>query len=339
MRILIAGSEGQMGDAAVWAAEQLFGRENVYRCDLKDVCKRGASYFRVDGDSYNSILDLVRPTIVLSCMPYFANSKLAKECILKRIFYADLGGSVPVSKEINSLAGKYKSFVMTDLGLAPGLVNIVAWNLFKKQDFDSCSRIELMCGGLPVDRYCGRLKYKSNWSVDGLINEYYDECLTRENGELVIKRGMSDFSTLSFGNENYECFNTSGGLAHSLIDFSPRQAPNLSYKTIRYAGHLAELHQMSKEDAIKDMTDEGWYEDIVLVKVNIYKKNFFTTEEITVRHSDRFTAMQRATAFSAISAVNSAKPPGMYSCTYSDIDYNKYMTQFNQLIETDNNGK
>ena len=51
-----------------------------------------------------SILSNENPDIVISSMPYHQNLPLAKYCIVNGLRYCDLGGSVPVSKEINSHA-------------------------------------------------------------------------------------------------------------------------------------------------------------------------------------------------------------------------------------------
>ena len=64
--------------------------------------------------------------LVISALPYHLNFSLAKPCIKKKIPYCDLGGSVPVSNEINELAARHKATVFTDLGLAPGWANVMA---------------------------------------------------------------------------------------------------------------------------------------------------------------------------------------------------------------------
>ena len=127
--------------------------------------------------------------IVISSLPYHATETLAKACIDMSVPYCDLGGRVDVSANINRFAEeKGFPFVFTDLGLAPGLVNILAeWGYDSLGGADS---IKMMVGGLPDRAVKNPLKYMVTWSVDGLINEYRDACEVLTNGNIELVPGM-----------------------------------------------------------------------------------------------------------------------------------------------------
>ena len=111
------------------------------------------------------IIEFEKPDIVISSMPYHQNWPLAKFCILNGIRYCDLGGSVPTSKRINDLGNeKATKPIMTDLGLAPGWVNIIAeWGY--KEVHGTPDSISMMVGGLPVTEVNHPLNYGTTWFI------------------------------------------------------------------------------------------------------------------------------------------------------------------------------
>ena len=99
-------------------------------------------------------------------------------CVDNEVRYCDLGGRVDVSESINEWAGKKATRpVFTDLGLAPGWVNILAEQGYKELNGPADdTHIEMMVGGLPdyLESSNNPLCYAVTWSVDGLINELKD---------------------------------------------------------------------------------------------------------------------------------------------------------------------
>ena len=92
--------------------------------------------------------------------------------------YCDLGGRVDVSQNINEAAknhGPANVPVFTDLGLAPGWVNILA-EVGCRQLHRQATTVRMMVGGLPDSKVNHPLDYVVTWSVYGLINEYKDDC-------------------------------------------------------------------------------------------------------------------------------------------------------------------
>jgi len=141
-------------------------------------------------DSCPRLLDDIDPDIVISSLPYHQTEKLAYHCIDNGIRYCDLGGRVDVSNSINEYASKKATKpVFTDLGLAPGWVNILAEQGYKRV-YDATD-VKMMVGGIPLKRPVGPLRYFMTWSMDGLLNEYRDDCEVLIDGEIVTVPGLS----------------------------------------------------------------------------------------------------------------------------------------------------
>jgi len=341
MKVLIFGSEGNMGKAVQWAARELFGVDNVETCDVVGEDKDNHTW--IEPSSFNRemlgyTLDDVKPNLVLSCLPYHKNLELATACIERKIRYADLGGSVPVSDAINRLAVEKNSTVFTDLGLAPGLVNILAQQLVVQY---RPTNVTMMCGGLPANPEQYPLNYFCNWSIDGLINEYKDDCLVLENSQDVVVPGMSRKQrVVSQCFSELEAFCTSGGMAHSLSYFKRNGVQNAYYKTLRFKGHVDAIQKLSKEELevlVKPKTSKD--DDIVLIRIEASDAHHLDkiTRELQITHSKRFSAMQRATAFSMVAAVNndSYSPYLNRPRLYENIDLSGFLNQFNYLLLKD----
>jgi saccharopine dehydrogenase-like NADP-dependent oxidoreductase len=251
-------------------------------------------------ETVDDILRLDKPDVVVSSLPYFVNTSIAAGCRHSETPYIDLGGSVPVSKDINSQP--HTAPVMTDMGLAPGLVNMWAEELLNKNLGNGGPKsVKMMVGGLPADMH--EAEYIPTWSIDGLINEYVDSCKTLENGQIVTRNGMSGLEMLD---SDHEMFYTSGGAAHSLESFKRRGILNASYKTIRYQGHnqiIRELSRVSRKvlraylDGLKEKHKDSprAREDKVIIRCEVSNGLNTISREKTIRHTADWTAMQMAT--------------------------------------------
>lgn len=194
--------------------------------------------------SFNRILKDVEPALVISALPYHKNVALAILCAEGGIAYLDLGGSNTASESINAQGGSFNQLVMTDLGVAPGLINIWAEQAVEEQALAHpglpLHSIAMFVGGLPVNRDINPLRYTLNWSPEGLINEYVEDTFVLENGEIVVQKGMANHKHMISKNLGaLEAFNTSGGVATTLELMKNRGVKHCSYQTLRYPGHHA----------------------------------------------------------------------------------------------------
>jgi saccharopine dehydrogenase-like NADP-dependent oxidoreductase len=91
-------------------------------------------------------------------------------------------------------------------------------------------------GALP-QHPTGLLGYAFNWSPEGVVNEYLNDCEVIEDGTRKWVSPMEWLETIYVEGTRLEAFTTSGGLGTMCETFHGR-VENLDYKTMRYPGHM-----------------------------------------------------------------------------------------------------
>jgi len=207
---------------------------DVQTADLSDVAGLEARFGDVDA--------------VLSCLPYHLNIGVADAAHAAGIHYFDLTEDVPTTKHIIELAKTAKGLMAPQCGLAPGFVGIVgAWKIAR---FDTCRSLRMRVGALPQNP-TGLMGYSFNWSPEGVVNEYLNDCEVIEDGERKWVSPMEWLETLYIDGVKLEAFTTSGGLGtmcdtyHGIVD-------NIDYKTMRYPGHMALMNFFFHELLMRD---------------------------------------------------------------------------------------
>ncbi len=343
--ILVFGGAGRQGQALVYALKKLVHAVLVVdqHIDSRDpfIKSLNNNWASCDAKAPRFIANLLasrKPELVISCLPYFLNWNVAKECIDQKIPYFDLGGHVGTSKAINDYSESHDGQVFTDLGLAPGLVNIMAEESYRKiNKIDEVKAIQMFCGGLPL---CKEglsnppFNYGRTWSTEGLINEYKDDCLVLENGKVKTAPGMSGIEDHSGG---WEAFYTSGGIGKTLYLMKDRGVLHCSYKTLRNKGHIEAVHTLIEAGFGSDFFDKLFpviTKDYVHLEARANGIKSYYRNELSVYSDDRFTAMQRATAFPVATIAHmfvNGNSETFYrdeiyeGCfNYSNIDYNQF---------------
>ena len=337
---------GRMGQAIGYAMDKL-GYELVVFEPVRECI--GALEELVDKNiKHYDKLDVkaligAEPDIVISSLPYHQTKDVADVCIKSGLRYCDLGGRVDVSTEINNHAREVATApVFTDLGLAPGWVNILAEQGYKR--VHDASDVKMMVGGIPLKRPVGPLRYFMTWSLDGLLNEYRDDCEVLIDGEIQVVPGLSHLENIDpewEGCVMFEAFCTSGGAAHTTRRMQQRGVRNCVYKTLRWSGH----HQlidffMNKckfdDDTLKSLLEtsaeyETCKDDVVVVMVEVKNDSGLTWKrEYVVENDETFTAMQKSTAFS-ISSVASLMAQGVFD--NRAVERRGYIDNLPQVLE------
>ncbi|TNF81126.1 MAG: L-lysine dehydrogenase [Gammaproteobacteria bacterium] len=185
---------------------------------------------------------------VLSCLPYHLNKDLARLACELGIFYFDLTEDVPTKEVILELAENSERLMAPQCGLAPGFVGIVGAHL--AEQFDEVRSIKLRVGALP-QHPTGLLAYSFNWSPEGVVNEYLNDCEVIEHGEHKWVSPMEWVETVHVNGVRLEAFTTSGGLG-TMCDTYEGRVENLDYKTMRYPGHASLMNFFFYELLMKD---------------------------------------------------------------------------------------
>ena len=170
---------------------------------------------------------------VLSCLPYHLNARLADVAHKAGIHYFDLTEDVPTTNHIINLSKTAKGLMAPQCGLAPGFIGIVGASLI--ESLDDCRSCKMRVGALP-QHPTGLMGYSFNWSPEGVVNEYLNDCEVIEEGDRKTVSAMEWFEDIYIDGVKLEAFTTSGGLGTMCQTYAGRVA-NLDYKTMRYPGH------------------------------------------------------------------------------------------------------
>jgi len=171
---------------------------------------------------------------ILSCLPYHLNIAVATAAHKAGIHYFDLTEDVPTTNAIIELATSAKGLMAPQCGLAPGFIGIVGAAQIAL--FDTCRSVRMRVGALP-QHPTGLLGYAFNWSPEGVVNEYLNDCEVLEEGLRKWVSPMEWQETLLIDGMQLEAFTTSGGLGTMCETYLGR-VDNIDYKTIRYPGHM-----------------------------------------------------------------------------------------------------
>ena len=268
---------------------------------------------------------MAKGNVAVNALFYAFNERVAKAAIDIGVHAVDLGGHIGgVTETILQLhdeALQKGITIIPDLGVAPGMVNILSgYGATKLDDVES---IKLFVGGIPTEPK-PPLHYTRVFSLDGVFDHYTEPSKMIHKGQLSEVESLTGIEPIYFDEFGVlEAFYTSGGISTLYKTFP--DVKTLEYKTIRYKGHaekfkfLADLdfldrdniveaggHEVSVREvireALKKKLDLGKKVDAVLLRAIIsgQKSEEQTTYEyemvIKKDVESGVTAMARATA-------------------------------------------
>jgi saccharopine dehydrogenase-like NADP-dependent oxidoreductase len=186
---------------------------------------------------------------VVSCLPYHLNVPVAEAAHEIGVHYFDLTEDVPTTQRVRQLAGEGRAIAYApQCGLAPGLIGIIGAALTK--NFEELRSIELKVGALPRHP-TGHLGYAFNWSPEGVVNEYLNDCEVVRSGRRQMVPAMTEQERVMIGGIELEAALTSGGLGTMCETFAGR-IQRLDYKTMRYPGHFRLIRFFFDELGMRD---------------------------------------------------------------------------------------
>ena len=241
---------------------------------------------------------------VISAGPFAVNKNIAQIAAEESIGYFDLTEDVETTEYIRNLESE--SILMPQCGLAPGAINICASGMM--EEFDSVNEVLMRVGALP--RFTtNEMSYYLSWSTNGLINEYCNEADAIYEGKAVKLMPLEGAEKLVIEGESFEAFNTSGGCA-TMCETYADKVENLTYKTIRYPGHLNhmkflfnDLHLKKNKDILEKLFDKEvprTKNDVIIFFVKVIGLIEGVLQEKTylrkIYGNEKFSAIQLTTA-------------------------------------------
>jgi saccharopine dehydrogenase-like NADP-dependent oxidoreductase len=136
---------------------------------------------------------------------------------------------------LKSLAEEKGVTVICDMGVAPGMSNLLA--AYAARDFSVVKEVKIAVGGLPLIR-TKPFEYKAPFSPADVLEEYIRPARIVRNGEVVEVQPLSGLEAMEFDEVgSLEAFVTDGlrSLTTSL------RAENMVEKTLRYPGYAEKI--------------------------------------------------------------------------------------------------
>ncbi|MEK4762133.1 saccharopine dehydrogenase C-terminal domain-containing protein [Viridibacillus sp. FSL E2-0187] len=199
---------------------------------------------------------MAKADVVINALFYTFNEKVARMAIEVGVHSVDLGGHIGgATNAVLKLSEDAKEKGITlipDLGVAPGMINILTG--YGASKLDNIKSIKIFVGGIPVEKE-PPLDYNIVFSLEGVFDHYTDPSHVIRGGKLQEIASLSEIEKVYFdGFTGLEAFHTSGGLS-TLAQTFPN-VNTLEYKTIRYQGHaekfklLVDLGLTNKETTV-----------------------------------------------------------------------------------------
>ncbi|MCZ2257430.1 saccharopine dehydrogenase family protein [Sporosarcina sp. G11-34] len=334
MKVVVLGA-GLMGKETARDLVKSDDVQKVYLADLnvlgavdfaKKLMSKKLDILQLDATNDKQLRDVMAlGDVVVNALFYTFNEKVARTAVDIGVHSIDLGGHIGGATEaVLTLAEKAAAkgvTIIPDLGVAPGMINILTG--YGAGKLDSVNSVKLYVGGIPVNPE-PPLNYNVVFSLEGVFDHYTDPSHVIRGGVLKEIPSLSEIEIIHF--QKYgelEAFHTSGGT--STLTKSFPAVETLEYKTIRYKGHaekfqlLVDLGLLARNNEVtidgktvkvRDVMREhlspllklGKKSDAVLLRVivsgekdgaaKVYQYELVTEKDVKVNE----TAMARATA-------------------------------------------
>ncbi|WP_042470490.1 saccharopine dehydrogenase family protein [Bacillus ndiopicus] len=337
MKVVVLGA-GLMGKEV---ARDLVASESVEKVYLADLVVSAAEEFvatlntnkveviELDATSEESLHNVMsKGNVAINALFYEFNEAVAKAAIATGVHAVDLGGHIGgVTEHVLAMSDAAKAAGVTlipDLGVAPGMVNILAG--YGATKLDVVESIKLYVGGIPTEPK-PPLHYTHVFSLEGVFDHYTEPSKMIQDSKLTEVESLTGVEPIYFDEFGVlEAFYTSGGI--STLSQTFPNVKTLEYKTIRYKGHvekfklLADLDFLSKDnfveanghevsvrevvrEALKKKLELGKKVDAVLLRAIVAGEK--SEEQVTYEYEmvvkkdleTGVTAMARATANTA----------------------------------------
>jgi lysine 6-dehydrogenase len=209
---------------------------DINKDKLASVKDKKINTIREDLSSRELITSLVKPfDFVVNAVPGFMGFETLKRCIQAGKDTIDIAFYPEDVFDLADLAKEKGVRVICDIGVAPGMSNLLTGHAASK--LDRVDNVEIYVGGLPKLR-TKPWEYKAVFSPTDIIEEYTRPARIVRNGKIITVDPLTENELLEFGKVGtLEAFN-SDGLRSLLFTI---KAENMVEKTLRYPGYAEKI--------------------------------------------------------------------------------------------------
>jgi saccharopine dehydrogenase-like NADP-dependent oxidoreductase len=196
---------------------------------------------QADLSDASAVRNIVREAdLVVSAVPGYLGFPTLKLIIGEGKNVVDIAFFPEDLFELEELAEKQGVIAISDIGVAPGMSNILTAHAFSK--LDKTEKVRIFVGGLPKVRQLP-FEYRAVFSPIDVIEEYTRPARFIREGKLVEMPALSEPEFLNFtGFGTLEAFNSDG--LRTLI--RTINCPDMIEKTLRYPGHIGKIRLLQE---------------------------------------------------------------------------------------------
>jgi saccharopine dehydrogenase-like NADP-dependent oxidoreductase len=184
--------------------------------------------------------DLIAPLansadIVIGALPSWLGLQTLETIIRCGKPYCDISFMAEDPRKLDALAKENGVTCVVDFGVAPGMSHLLCAHAV--HTLDSCERLDIVVGGLPVER-TWPYEYKAPFSPRDVIDEYIRPARLVEHGVMITRPALSECELINLPKVGtLEAFNTDG--LRTLCDTV--DVPFIRERTLRYPGHAEQM--------------------------------------------------------------------------------------------------
>jgi len=209
------------GDALARVSERSNGGITIQQIDCSDQSKIASLTQEAD--------------IVFGALPSWLGLQALETVIKSGKSYCDISFMAEDPRKWDALAKEHGVTCIVDFGVAPGMSHLLCSHAVHL--LDSCERLEIVVGGLPVER-TWPFEYKASFSPKDVIEEYLRPARLVEKGSIITRPALSECVQIDLPQVGtLEAFNSDG--LRTLCD--TLSVPNMRERTLRYPGHVEKM--------------------------------------------------------------------------------------------------
>ena len=288
MRITVLGA-GMVGRAI---AIDLAGGHRVTSADISQQAleelsdRHGIDTVKADLRDRDAVVSVIRDAdMVVSAVPGFMGYRTLETVIQAGKNVVDIAFFPEDSVPLNELAERKGVVAVTDMGVAPGMCNVILGRHNASMEVHSYL---CLVGGLPVERIWP-WEYRAPFSPCDVIEEYVRPARYRENGAEVVRPALSDPELINFPEcGTLEAWNSDG--LRSLLRTMPG-IPHMKEKTLRWPGHIEKARILRESGFFS--TEPVEVNGVMVSPLQVTEKVLFTERNWKLRAGEReFTVMR-----------------------------------------------
>ena len=224
-------------------------RDNTYEVAIADISKQALEQIRekelhkiqADLSQENELRALLSDyELIVNAVPGSLGFNTLRWCIEAGKDVVDIAFYPEDPFDLSELAKEKNVRVICDMGVAPGMSNMLAG--FAAAQLDEVMKIDIYVGGLPKVR-TKPWEYKAVFSPADVIEEYTRPARLVEHGQIVTKPPLTEPELLEFDDiGTLEAFN-SDGLRSLMFTLKAQQ---MREKTLRYPGYAEKIRLLAE---------------------------------------------------------------------------------------------